>query len=130
MTKENRFIIISPPRTGSTLLRTMLNSVPELICHGELYALKRVLGVSHHKKSKLSRNELFRLRTINEPMFWSTMGFEAENKVGFKILYEQFLSVSAANILNLLDENPGIKIIHLWSKHLLIVNITGIKPIR
>ncbi|NES73345.1 MAG: sulfotransferase, partial [Okeania sp. SIO2D1] len=37
---QTKFIITCAPRTGSTMLRMMLNSHPEIACHGEVIALK------------------------------------------------------------------------------------------
>ncbi|MCK5536709.1 MAG: sulfotransferase domain-containing protein [Bacteroidales bacterium] len=113
---DNRFIILAPPRTGSTMVRMMLNSVDNIICHGEVFAIHRVLGISTKVNTNYSVESLFQLRNENMKKFLAVMEFSDKNKcVGMKVLYNQLLK--SAELIQYIKDNK-IKIIHLWRNDL------------
>lgn len=113
------FVIVSAPRTGSTLLRTCLDSLEGVICHGEVLGINRVMGVSH-KIGNVNIEELFDLRRANDFDFLSALKFykEEKNTIGLKALYYQLLHRQTSGVMDLFIKDKNIKIIHLWRKNL------------
>ena len=118
MYTDKRFVIIGPARTGSTMMRTMLNQLDGVVCHGEIFAPTRILGLSNKVNNDMSDQELLKLRRIREFEFLKKVKFTPNNVCGIKIIYHQLLSISGQNFLRTLLENEGIKIVHLWRKDL------------
>jgi|GEM_PF-5439160 len=119
MSADNRFIIIGPARTGSTMLRTMLNNIPSVTCHGELYALKRTLGVSPKVGIDLEPEALFQLRVDDEASFYEKINFLHSKYVGLKAIYFQLFSPTGINFLRKIQQEKSIKIIHIWREDLI-----------
>ena len=118
MSSEKRFVVIGPARTGSTMVRSMLNALPGVICHGELYAINRLLGLSNKADIKLPQKKLLQMRMRDEKQFWNEIGFLPSNRCGLKILYNQLLAYTGQNILDYLRKNKNIRILHLWRRNL------------
>ena len=93
---KTKFIILSKPRTGSTLLHTLLNSHPNIYSYGE--TLRRV-GVN--KTGFTLNNEVFK----DHPK--SIMA------VGLKIFYHYFEDNNFNQFFDEVRRNQHIKIIHL-----------------
>jgi len=75
---RQKFIITCAPRTGSTMLRMMLDSHPDIVCYGEVIAVKGNpnLGKYGQKISK-TVEELGRILSANPTDFlynyvWAT----------------------------------------------------------
>lgn len=86
-----KFIIISAPRSGSSYLRYLLNSHPNVKCKGELL------------NKKITRLKPYLTREI-----WNSKGFKA---LGFKILYDQ-AETKYPSMWNYIHQQ-NLKVIHL-----------------
>ena len=98
-----RFAIVGLPRSGTTYLMTLLNSHPEVLCHGELFNPYAVIEAD--RRDETAERVLARdsdpagfLETI-----WSTGGRTA---VGFKFMLGHNVAV-----LRVLMTDPDIRLI-------------------
>ena len=118
----SKFIITCAPRTGSTMLRMMLNRHPNIICHGEAITLegKPNLGRKYHKKINKTVDELAKIRSQDSVNFLYEYVFNQENceAVGVKIKYRQ-LEEQFQKIFDKITNDTTISIIHLTRKNLL-----------
>ncbi len=113
----NRFIIVCAPRTGSTMLRLMLNEHPDIICKGEIivpHKIKRKKAIEFFEKEVFHKNK--------------TSGF----KFKYKQFFEQYPEVRDEII-----KSTDIKIIHMMRKNLIkrhisnkIAGRTGVNLVR
>lgn len=111
----NRFVIISPARSGSTTMRLTANSYRQAVCHGEILGRNRVLGISH----KISREQITTdLRQADPDRFLQmTLSSETFPFMGFKALYGHFFLEQNAYFLNrVLAGKP--QVIFLWRRDL------------
>jgi hypothetical protein len=107
-----RFVIVTLPRSGSYNLVSLLNSAPDIVCHGEVFKRDAVeLGPGHLDKLNLSEGDteardakpmafLQRLRAVN-----------ARKIFGFKMFPEHATRVPALGTHVL--RNPGWRKIFL-----------------
>ena len=112
-----RFCVISQPRSGSNFLLALLNSHPEIICHGELFHRRAIYSklrrwpVEQRSAGKLSalltRNMAPRL-FLNNHMSMSQDAWPTANAIGFK----HFPSYSR-RILRYVCRSPEYEIIYL-----------------
>jgi len=110
------FIVLSPARAGSTSLRETLDSLDGVVCHGEIFAPARVLGIS--KKVDV-KDVTQKARKLEKVTFYNNLilpsGFDF---CGVKVLYHQLLApVNCYYVNRLLSENP--KVVFLWRRNLL-----------
>ncbi len=116
-----RFVIVSPPRSGSTLLRTFLDAHPQLCCHGELLGFRRILGLSmkglpswRGQRGHDLAPELVELRSRDTVGFLRQVLDDAgELSVGFKALYQQLYDPQFAEVLDWLVADTSLRVIHL-----------------
>lgn len=100
-----KFIVVSPARSGSKLLREMLDNHPDICCHGEVYGVHRVLGHSAHGRRQLDGEIALKLRRRDPVSFLEEHVFTSGRKVvGFKLLYSQMLNLEVAPVLQRLIE--------------------------
>ncbi|MDP3989567.1 MAG: Stf0 family sulfotransferase [bacterium] len=108
-----KFVIISTSRSGSTLLATLLNSHPRILCHRELFHKSKVatvLGIKDNSEQRLEerdRNPCLFLRGI----FDQTFGYEI---IGFKIHLNQ-----NTEVLDYLNKTKDITKIILKRRNLI-----------
>ncbi|MDJ0531198.1 MAG: sulfotransferase [Xenococcaceae cyanobacterium MO_207.B15] len=118
----SKFIITCAPRTGSTMLRMMLNSHPYIICHGEVISIKGKpnLGKEYQKKIAKTSDELATIRSQDPVKFLDEYVLNQENceAVGVKIKYLQ-LEEQFKSIFQRIANDKTIYIIHLTRKNLL-----------
>lgn len=120
-----RFLIIAPARSGSTLLRVMLNRHPEVCCHGEVFGLHRVLGQSAHALQALDPELALKLRRRDPVKFLDEHVFATRKPVaGFKLLYSQMLQLEFAPVLQRLIEMPDLRVVHLWRRDLVARHVS------
>ena len=123
---KTKFIITCAPRTGSTMLRMMLNSHPEIVCHGEAITLKRPpnLGKKYQDYIGKTSQELAQIRAENPVNFlysyiWNKEYYKANSKaVGLKLKYRQ-LQEEFKEVFQAILEDKEIRIIHLTRRNLL-----------
>ncbi len=116
-----RFLVVSPARSGSTLLRTYLDAHSRLVCHGELLGGRRILGLSmkglpswQGRRGHELAPELLPRRDRDSVGFLTELFDEAGHlSVGFKALYQQLYDVKFAEVLDWLIADTGLRVIHL-----------------
>ncbi len=113
-TATARFVIIGLPRSGTTYLMTLLNSHPDVICHGELYNPYAVISSggrdeSHDEVLGRDKDPVAFL----DGVFARGQGKRGVAALGFKFMLGQNLAVLRA----ILDD-PEIRIIYVkrWNK--------------
>ena len=123
MASESVFVILAAPRTGSTMVESMLNSHPDAVVGSEL--LNDVLTEqdgeifwpkkSAHHERVLHDRELARLRREDPVAFLSAIGDVARSEgyrvFGFKMLYAHGSHSSTAT--EYLASLPNLRLIHL-----------------
>lgn len=112
--EKKKFLIISPGRCASTSLRLALDEHPECLCHGEVFGLNSVHGISK-KTPKLKLKPGHRKRkpknTLNK-LFPSKYQLEGAKFINFQ-MFEPSNLVYLRKILD--DSN---KVIILWREDL------------
>lgn len=117
-----RFALLSPARTGSTLLRTTLATHREICCHGEVFGRQRIIGYFPCKnegpKLDADAENLRQADTnafLDRYVFFTPQGVRA---VGFKLLYYQVGEIQFAEAMERLAYDDAIVLIHLWRRNL------------
>jgi LPS sulfotransferase NodH len=112
-TELTSFIILCGARTGSTMLRLLLNSHPEVCCHGEVMA-PAMRGFVRSQTSPPPET-LAALRDADPAGFMREFLLRREEAraSGFKIKYEELILPGYAEIRQALVEDESLQIIHL-----------------
>ena len=122
------FIITCAARTGSTMLRYMLDSHPEITCHGEVFKAR---GISRFLKADKRPYGLSPLydhlsdefrgsRVVDFIPNHLLQGPDANTKAsGFKFKTDEYFNTSFTEVSNYIQSNKSIKVIHLKRKDLL-----------
>lgn len=118
----SKFIITCAPRTGSTMLRMMLNSHPEVVCLGEVFSLAKEpnLGKKYHQQISKTPSELSKI-LAEEPvkfLYDFVLGRSDCKAIGVKIKYKQ-LESEFPDVFQAVLNDPSILIIHLSRTNLL-----------
>lgn len=120
-----KFVIIAPARSGSTLLRQVLNRHAQVCCHGEVFGLHRVLGHSVHAAHRLDMDEALALRRRDPLGFLDDHVFSSPRPVvGFKLLYPQLLHFEFAPVLQRLISMPELRVVMLWRRNLIARHVS------
>jgi len=110
------FVVLSPARAGSTSLRETLDSFDGVLCHGEIFAPARILGISKKTDVKDATQKIRKLEKVS--FYNKLLGPSDFNYCGVKILFHQFLApVNCYYVNRLLSERP--KVVFLWRRNLL-----------
>lgn len=121
------FIIVAPARSGSTLLREMLNRHPEICCHGEVFGEHRINGFSFHGTRLPDPDPDQGIKQRNaDPVRFLADAVYASNRpfIGFKLLYSQLLRLPFAPVAAHLIAMPGLKVVHLWRRDLIARHVS------
>lgn len=122
------FIIVCPARSGSTMLRKLLNKHPQICCHGEVFGQNRVLGYSQHTGIKLTPDEALKIREQDYVGFVEQYVFQGPRQAcGFKLLYPQLFSFQFVPVLNKFLGNTELRVVHLWRRNLLARYISEVR---
>jgi LPS sulfotransferase NodH len=119
------FVILTSPRTGSTLLVHMLDSHPEVAAGGEFFNVDLVgRGVIDWPDPALRNDpELHALRAADPVAFLGRMRDEAARRgvraAGFKLIYEQALETAPRGVIEYLVADRSIRVIHLRRRNVL-----------
>jgi LPS sulfotransferase NodH len=116
------FVIVSPPRAGSTLLRLTLNGLDDVRCHGELLNHKRVSGLENEAALPVDRKErrMRKTRLLEErardPVGFVQRALSSEDAAasGFKMLYHQFENPVFDPVISWLTAERSLRIVLLW----------------
>lgn len=121
----NRFIIVCAARTGSTLLRLLLQSHSDVCCHGEIITpdpqrALQLAGMKAEYKSNL-RDLLIETRKADPARFLQDFALYPGRflAVGLKIKYSEFVPEVIGNARDWVLEHKDVKIIHLKRENLL-----------
>lgn len=114
--QPTRFIILNAARTGSTMLRHLLNSHPDICCHGEVMAggIRSFVGLQ-------DRPNLPLVSKLESLLKADPVGFMRDfvlypggmKAVGFKIKYEELVLPAFAAIRSELEQDTELRVIHL-----------------
>ncbi len=130
------FVILGWYRSGTTLLTSLLQNHPELVCYSEVFLPKEPLWGQGVYNRFVNVNKAQQLRDQHPDQFLKQYIFRAYQKgkggVGFKLLYPQLQSnVALANALGAI---PNLKVILLQRENLLdlwvsaqVAQKTGVK---
>ncbi len=143
---KTRFMIVCAPRTGSTMLRLLLNSHSMICSHGEVFDQNVIFGfVGVDRKGEM------RTGKIKPPIYQMLMEIRSKDPVrflhefvlysgtfsavGFKILYGTLWASDCKGVFNEVLDDNDIKIIHLTRENRLrrflsahvISNVTGVR---
>jgi len=113
------FLLVSPSRSGSTSLRETLDEQPGFLCHGEILALARVLGVSGKLRRKHSDISFDKNMRNEKPKRFMELLLDRNDfsHCGFKAIYNQVTDHRNEGCMDwFLDRNP--KIVFLWRRNL------------
>ena len=116
-----KFVILSAPRTGSTLLVKTLNTVPGICCHGELFLPKHVRGLEDGfdalnatpEQRQARASELLQARDSDPVDFIANALNRPSGAVGLKIIYEDLLKPRWQKVLTWMLDQPDMHFIHL-----------------
>lgn len=144
--RDDKFIISCAARTGSTMLQQMLDSHPDVVCHGEIVARGRVgLLVGRYLSLRYRHPEveprLAELLESRPETFLYDILFDAQGhrSVGFKFKTDEALSGKTpfAAYQELVVRDTDIKVIRLVRRNLLeqfvsheVANATGVTYVR
>jgi len=117
--EKTEFIILGPARSGSTLLRNLINRHPKITCHGELFA-KRILGYALNSPPT---HDLLKIRSEGVDNFLDFIYSGKSTVIGFKLLYEQCFQAERVHLIDKINERR-VKVIHLWRKNLASVYVS------
>lgn len=121
MDNRQKFLITCAPRTGSTMLRMMLNSHPDIVCHGEVITVKGKPNLGKYADTLAKTDEeLAQLMAEDATRFlydyvWGDPNCSA---IGCKIKYRQ-LEEQFPDLFKAVLTDKNIKIVHLKRRNLL-----------
>lgn len=122
--RYQKFIILGTARTGSTLLRSLLNSHGEVIAFGELFRNLEDIGWDLMPyQEELQSVEIKKLR-LKYPVAFLKRAVFAQypnniRAVGFKIFYYQAQENSQKTLWTWLRKNQDLKVIHIKRRNYL-----------
>lgn len=124
-TGYKRFIVLSGPRTGSSLLVDALNSSPDIVCFGEIFNQRESIDYGVDGYDTASTEDIA-LRSRSPGEFLSKRIFcnhpEHVRAVGFKFHYTHFWGFPG--IRQILEEDRDILVLHLQRHNLLRVLVS------
>ena len=124
-----RFIVTCPARTGSSMLTSLLQSHPDVCCHGEVFGWRVFEGfkgidykgpISTHRKPPIV-DKLVQLR-LSDPVSFlrDYVLFAGEYKaVGLKFKYEELSIEHYTAVRHWIRDTHDIRIVHLTRENLL-----------
>lgn len=127
-----KFIILGRPRTGSTLLRSLLNSHSKILVLGELFRKGTHIGWDMPGYGQNSR--LLSLVTNAPARFLQKEVFHSYPKgiaaVGFKMFYHHAETGPQKEIWPHLSGRKDIKIIHITRKNILKTHLSLVRALE
>jgi hypothetical protein len=123
--RDDLFMITCAPRTGSTLLRTYLQSHPDILCHGEVYAPDTAGALAGRYEALLRdpkrRHSLTEYRDRHQIPFLYKVVYDSQGRraVGHKLKYDELLLAKFSQTREAIRDDADIKVIHLYRENLL-----------
>ena len=122
--RTDKFMISCTARSGSSMLSTLLNSHPRVLCHGEILAAPHESAGPYHdlrsqgadvddwlRDYRKERPEAFLYDVCFNPA--------GHQSIGFKFKLEESLTSAYKSFRELLAADKDVKIIHLQRKNIL-----------
>jgi LPS sulfotransferase NodH len=124
-----KYIILCAPRTGSNLLRSLLNSHSRIIAFGEVYRNKHHIGWD--LPGYFQTKKILAVFQTDPVGFLKTKMFKKFPKgisaVGFKLLYQQAQKSTWKSLWQFLKNDNELRIIHLKRKNILKTHLSYLK---
>ena len=122
--RKDKFVISCTARSGSSMLSTLLNSHPRVLCHGEILAAPHESAGPYHELRKRGGDIddwLYKYRQERPEAFLYDVCFNpaGHQSVGFKFKLEESLAEAYESLRDLLVADTDVKIIHLQRKNIL-----------
>lgn len=122
--RNDKFMISCTARSGSSMLSTLLNSHPRVLCHGEILAAPHESAGPYHelRQQGTDIDEWLRGYRQEHPgaylydVCFNPAGYQS---VGFKFKLEESLAEAYKPFRDLLATDTDIKIIHLQRRNIL-----------
>ena len=119
--RYNRFVIVCLPRTGSSMLRSLLNSHRQVIAFGELFNSDTPMNWALAGYSK--RGPAARLHRRDPVLFLKRAVYGCYPRgigaVGFKLIYDQAREDGRRHLWRYLQTDRDIGIVHLIRRNIL-----------
>lgn len=116
----SRFLLISPPRTGSTAVRMAFAQMPGVYCHGEVLAQKHPIGFFKMPEGGEHWRETDAIK------FYDATAIAPYRITGIKVLHKQLFLEDNAGLVQHLSEREEVKVIHLWRRDLCARFLSGV----
>ncbi|MCX7015063.1 MAG: sulfotransferase [Candidatus Sumerlaeota bacterium] len=120
MDRIERFMIASAARTGSTMLRRMLDSHPAIACHGEIFAVELwgLIGLGNPNDQVNVQDACYQaLKRLREEapgrFLREAIWPAAPPPVGFKFLYKDMEDPKWARATQALAADREVAVVHL-----------------
>ncbi len=122
--RKDKFMISCTARSGSSMLSTLLNSHPRVLCHGEILAAPHESAGRYHELRKQGTDVDVWLREYRQEhpgayLYDVCFNPAGHQSVGFKFKMEESLADAYKSFRDLLVADTDIKIIHLQRKNIL-----------
>ena len=122
--RKDKFMISCTARSGSSMLSTLLNSHPRVLCHGEILAAPHESAGPYHELRKQGTDVDEWLRDYRQEhpgayLYDVCFNPAGHQSVGFKFKMEESLADAYKSFRDLLVADTDIKIIHLQRKNIL-----------
>ena len=122
--RNDKFMISCTARSGSSMLSTLLNSHPRLLCHGEILAAPQESAGPYHELRKQGADIDDWLREYRQEhpgayLYDVCFNPAGHQCVGFKFKLEESLAEAYKPFRDLLVADTDVKIIHLRRKNIL-----------
>jgi len=135
--QATRFIITCAGRTGSTMLRLMLNSHPQIVCHGEVFS-PRLIGFERKDKNSPINQLLEKTRNERPVDFLRDYVFYGGSyqAIGAKIKYSELEQPRWSAVFDSLLADRDIRVVHLIRENRLqrlvsatVAKLTGVRVV-
>jgi len=126
---SSSFLILSPSRSGSTTLRTLLDQHPDICCHGELLNARRDDSISSDGQPELfdkAKRELL-FEGSHTDFFLNSVLQSDKKATGAKALFRDVQNPEFAALFEKLLSDSTVKIIFLWRRNLVARHLSQVR---
>lgn len=128
-THPQPFIVLGPARSGTTLLKNLLRSHPNVLSFSEIFCPGRIYW-DYPDMESLSTDEVVAVRDA-DPVAFARLVFEGEYEprfscVGFKLLYSQLFAPELKPLLLHLGTMEHLRVVHIHRENLYKAHVSGL----
>lgn len=114
---QQHFVIISSGRAGSTMLKSLLDNHPAIVCFGEVLNRDKILWDQGDFNATMNTPEVHALRNQDPTAFIDMLLHSVEHEsvraVGYKSIYNHYSYGPAfKRLIPYLLDKPGLKVLH------------------